>query len=88
MMAVVERLEPPAPSFGDHYLRVICGKMVAFRLHVTQHLPPIPNKNLYKLAKLIVTFDHAGFASSAATHFLFILLKTTKHFLSCSYRQR
>jgi len=41
-MAGVEGLEPPAPGFGDRYLGVIWGKMVAFRLNAAHHLPPIP----------------------------------------------
>ena len=41
-MAGVEGLEPPAPGFGDRYLRVICGKIVAFKLNNARHIPPIP----------------------------------------------
>jgi len=39
-MAGVEGLEPPAPGFGDRFLRVIWGKMVSFRLNTAHHLPP------------------------------------------------
>ena len=46
IMAGVEGLEPPAPGFGDHYLRVIQGKMVAFVLHAAHRLPPIPTQKL------------------------------------------
>ena len=45
-MAGVERLEPPAPGFGDRYLRVIWGKTVALRLNTAHHLPPIPTQTL------------------------------------------
>jgi hypothetical protein len=45
-MAGVEGLEPPAPGFGDRYLRVIWGKMAAFRLNTAHHLPPIPTQKL------------------------------------------
>jgi len=45
-MAGVERLEPPAPGFGDRYLRVIWGKMVAFRLNTAHHLPPTSTQKL------------------------------------------
>ena len=45
-MEGVEGLEPPAPGFGDRYLRVIWGKMVAFRLNTAHRLPPIPMQNL------------------------------------------
>ena len=45
-MAGVEGLSPPAPGFGDHYLRVIQGKMVAFVLHAAHRLPPIPTQKL------------------------------------------
>ena len=54
-MAGVEGLEPPAPGFGDRYLRVIWGKMVAFRLHIARHLPPIPTQ---KLAQTCTTNLH------------------------------
>ena len=45
-MAGVEGLEPPAPGFGDRYLRVIWGKMVAFMLNAYHGLPPIPAQKL------------------------------------------
>ena len=51
-MAGVEGLEPPAPGFGDRYLRVIWGKMVAFRLNTAHHLPPIPTQKLEQVGTI------------------------------------
>ena len=46
IMAGVEGLDPPAPGFGDHYLRVIWVKLVAFVLNTAHRLPPIPTQKL------------------------------------------
>ena len=42
IMAGVEGLEPPAPSFGDRYFKVMQDKVIAFVLNTAHRLPSIP----------------------------------------------
>ena len=70
-MAGVEGLEPPAPGFGDRYLRVIWGKMVAFRLNTSYHLPPIPIQKLQQQTTISYSASSCWFSQLCRHPFYF-----------------